>query len=167
MTVSKQCTDCGNIFLEGPKGRHKRCGKCRNKHGTVGCPECGANMRRASKTCKACYSTSLLNEGSPTWKGGRHITRYGYVLVLNPERTALDRGSKRYMPEHRLVVEQNIGRKLFAHENVHHINGIRDDNRLENLEIWSTSQPSGQRVDDKLKWATMYLEQYGYKVYAP
>ena len=64
------------------------------------------------------------------------------------------------MAQHRLVMEQHLGRKLLRHENVHHINGVRDDNRLENLELWSKWQPPGQRVIDKIEWAIQLLELY-------
>ena len=75
----------------------------------------------------------------------------GYVMInVNRRRTA----------EHRYVMEQVIGRELRGDENVHHINGVRDDNRPENLELWTTYQPAGQRASDQVEWAREILRRY-------
>lgn len=85
-------------------------------------------------------------------KGDGHISHYGYkILVIDGRKIA----------EHRWVMEQRLGRRLLSTESVHHLNGDRLDNRPENLELWSRSQPSGQRVADKIQWAKEFLAQYG------
>lgn len=94
---------------------------------------------------------------SPGDMGPWYTNRGGYIA-----RTGLDESGKRFQQlQHRLVMEEQIGRPLLPEETVHHINGVRDDNRPENLELWSTSQPSGQRVVDKVAWARRIIEIYG------
>ena len=70
---------------------------------------------------------------SATWKGGRYKDNNGYIRI-----TCADH--RNVALEHRLVIEKHIGRYLHSWETVHHINGIRDDNRIENLELL----PSGR-----------------------
>ena len=81
------------------------------------------------------------------------IGKDGYVYVW-------DRARQKVLLQHRVIMELHIGRKLLRCENVHHINGKRNDNRLENLELWNTMQPAGQRVEDKIKWAKELLMLY-------
>ncbi|HCT81752.1 MAG TPA: hypothetical protein DGT23_35265 [Micromonosporaceae bacterium] len=76
------------------------------------------------------------------------------------KRTVTRDGIRVKEAEHRLVMEAMIGRSLEPHETVHHLNGQRADNRPENLELWSKSQPHGQRVEDKVEWAIEIIEQY-------
>lgn len=73
---------------------------------------------------------------NPNYKGGRFIDQHGYVLVLNPHRTSK---RDRYIYEHRLVMQQHLGRRLSSDEQVHHRNGIKTDNRIENLQVIDVS----------------------------
>ena len=78
---------------------------------------------------------------NPNWKGGRKKTNAGYILVYCPDHPYCVDG--KYVQEHRLVMEQAIGRYLLPTEVVHHKNGVRDDNRPENLELFASQREHG------------------------
>jgi hypothetical protein len=83
--------------------------------------------------------------------------RHGYVYTYRPGSTKRNRVQ---VQEHRVVMETVLGRKLKKHETVHHKNGIRDDNRPENLELWASRHGKGQRVSDLIqpwKLGAIYL----------
>jgi hypothetical protein len=91
----------------------------------------------------------------PGWKGSRRISDDGYVIL-----TIWEDGERREVREHRYVMEQHLGRRLLPEENVHHKHGDRQDNRLENLELWVKVQPCGQRVVDLVDFAMLILRRY-------
>lgn len=109
------------------------------------------------KSC-GCYRRERQWMKSPS-TGLPFITKQGYVLVYQPSNPMASKGG--YVQEHRLVMSEMLGRPLLPNENVHHKNGIRDDNRPENLELWVKSQPCGQRIEDRLAWARDFIAQYG------
>ena len=90
-------------------------------------------------------------EAHPLFRDGKTITKEGYVRVLVPDGSpyvSMRHASRRTVLEHRLVMAEHLGRPLFPHEVVHHINGDRSDNRFENLELWEVGHPPGQRNGD-------------------
>lgn len=82
-------------------------------------------------------------EGHPKWAGGRIRDKDGYVLVYRPDHPrARNRGPSLkpiYVLEHILVMEEKLGRSLLPEEVVHHVNGVNDDNRPENLMLFQTN----------------------------
>jgi hypothetical protein len=88
----------------------------------------------------------------------RRVDELGYIHIKVPGHT--EARKSQWALEHRVVMSGHLGRKLLRHESVHHLNGVRNDNRLENLELWSSWQPPGQRVEDKVMWARAILDLY-------
>jgi uncharacterized protein (DUF1330 family)/RNA polymerase subunit RPABC4/transcription elongation factor Spt4 len=156
----RNCKTCKRDFV--PSSRHLRCPACRSKERKIKC-FCGNLINRESKKCVECYKKE---EKIPNnWKGGRTYHKKGYVLVRAKDHP---RNSSGYVFEHIIVLENHLGRFLAKDENVHHVNGIKDDNRIENLELWVKPQPSGIRAEDAYRWALdivkRYHEIYGRKV---
>jgi len=106
--------------------------------------------------CGACRLDARESNGN--WKGGRIYHKAGYVMLRIPGHPRSSGGG--YVFEHIVVMEEMLGRFLSRDESVHHRNGLKDDNRRENLELWIRPQPSGIRVEDALAWAWEILLRY-------
>lgn len=141
-----KCEWCGDEFVQSPI---KRQDKKPVKHCSRSC-----GIRHALSKDPRYFLAG--KEHSNTWKGGRMVQR-GYIMLWSPEEAQrLRPGTKKpYVFEHRLVMTNYLGRDLLPTEQVHHkgtkypVGSIenKQDNRIENLELWTTQHPNGVRED--------------------
>lgn len=127
--AEKTCAICQRTFLVKPSHADKR---------QTCSATCNREWRRILMSGQDNHQYGLRGAQNPSWHGGRMI-RNGYVWLYMPDHPDA-RGN--YIKEHRYVMEQHMGRRLLPHEDVHHKNEIKTDNRIENLELLTRSEHS-------------------------
>lgn len=148
----KVCKRCGVVFAT-ESNRADYCSKeCRM--GERACENCGQIFIPKKNTARRfCSPTCFYDFTVPV--GSRHVQPDGYAITKVPRGTpgagaGRSKMQQLWMLEHRYVMQQMLGRMIEPHETVHHKNGVRDDNRPENLELWKQKfpQPYGVRAED-------------------
>lgn len=133
-------------------------GKNSNKFTWSACSICGkerwVQLIRNKLMSIKCRSCAKVRERHPNWKGGKYKNFYGYVLLkiesTNPFFKMVN--SRGYIKEHRLVMAQYLDRCLELWEIPHHINGVKNDNRIENLELMTDSEHNRRtRIEENKK----------------
>ena len=168
------CATCGKQFdvwpsQSGERWKHycsRECaGTTRSAREIRQCEQCGVDIEvRVGSKVKAVREKRFCSRECvyESRRVGWHKNQHGYIW----KQVGVGK-SKKMIIQHRQIMEEHLGRPLLPHENVHHKNGVRDDNRLENLELWTTAQPTGARVEDKLAWALEFLSEYGGVTFKP
>lgn len=118
----------------------------------------GGDLTRGRYSSCGCRKRLRGPNRKGRWIGGRTRTNFGYIHIWAPHHPYADGHGR--VPEHRLVMETIIGRPVAPKETVHHKNGVRDDNRPENLELWTKSHLVGVRVSDLTEFCLEHLRKY-------
>lgn len=150
----RNCVVCGTAFSGERLSCSKECLRAlhsRNSRSRTPprlCKVCGAPTPRAARAVCGPACLSAAKNAKRALPSSKRRNAYGYVLVRAPGHPAATKSGQ--VLEHRLVMEQKLGRRLLPRERVHHKNAVRHDNRAENLELWvtGTKDPTGARASD-------------------
>jgi hypothetical protein len=140
----RTCRRCGKIFAPHAPGTLYCSDEC--FRGKFVCEWCGSEfLGTTAKSLDKNLNRFCSRRCHYAWRGRDKKSRAdGYVLI-NAGRGYPNARPDGRMLEHRYVMQEHLGRPLKPNENVHHRNGDREDNRIANLELWTTHQPKGQR----------------------
>lgn len=129
------------------------------------CPKCGTgrwvrlqDTQGSSFTglCKECFWQETKGQNHPAWKGGKYKDNRGYIRIYAPEHP--ERGKNKYVFEHILVQEHTHNKLLPPDYTIHHLNGIKNDNRPRNLVALPKGRNHNQLVFQALKQKIRELE---------
>lgn len=156
---SMKCSDAGR--RKDTEARNKftcvNCGKESTRHRNAS-GRIYLEQKVCSNQCKNEWVSKLYRERHGLQQITRQKARHGYIKLRIPAQNG--EPARKDVLEHRYVMEQHLGRKLYPEETVHHINGDRTFNELSNLELFSSRHGPGQRVIDKLDFAKEMVRLY-------
>lgn len=147
--MEKECVNCKQFFKTKRNEEQKTCSRScnatyKNRNRKFECPRCkvcGKPTRRESRAVfcsRTCQGIGQTAEHNPMWNGGVKLHSSGYVMLLMKGHHEADTNG--YIFEHRYVMEQHLKRRLAPNEIVHHKNGIKIDNRLDNLQVMTQAE---------------------------
>lgn len=155
---AKYCPTCKPIQRQQKdRDRRERIKGAPIAEGQWRCPDCGCFKDRHADKCANCFNNAKRGDHNVNWKGGKSRATSGHIIILKPEGYA-EANKHRYVLEHRYIWEQAHG-PLPKGTIIHHLNGVKDDNRLENLAALSRTAHSGSAVLHVFKDRIRILEE--------